>query len=240
MNPFMSAKESDRKQAGFARACNPAPGRSPKHYQRITRALDAIAARTQAFLDATGYADREWLPYKGAVHEKDDEWQYDLYAQVHPDGHSPDHDGHLPTWTDPGIRATNRIKAITWYQDTNEDAFLIKKTILSPLPCDTWGRLPVTLAQWRRIAPVLIEAEARWRWVHAVRHYTDKPTMALSGVAGWHLDVSKSVTSMERLAKEGRGYIIDMRPEHEREQESERWIGASICLDIIAGFSLSE
>jgi hypothetical protein len=240
MKAFLTQKEAARKRKAHAIACNPAPGRPSKHYHRITRTLDLVTSRISANLVATEFADLKWLPYEGVVHERDDEWQYDLHAQVHPEDHKPEDDGHMPTWTDPGIKATNRIMAVTWYDDGDGDAFIIKKPVLCPLPCNQWGRLPITLAQWRRIAMVLIESERRWRWVHAVRHYTDNNNMVPAGIAGWHLETTQAVTSMNKLAAEGKGYIIDMRSPEERDQDSNSWPGRNLYLDIIAGFSLDD
>jgi len=237
----MNKKEAERKRSSHALACNPSPNRPGKHYRRITRTLDLIASRISANLVATDYANNEWLPYQGCVHERDDEWQLDLYAQVHPEDHHPEDDGHMPNWTDPGIRATNRIMAVTWYDDPIDgDSFIIKKPVLCPLPCERWGRLPITLAQWRRIAMVMIESERRWRWVHAVRYYTDNKNMVPGGIAGWHLETTQPITSMTKLAAEGKGYIIDMRSQEERDQDTNAWTGRNLYLDIIAGFSLDD
>ena len=239
MKPFMTAKEADRKQASHALACNPCPGRSPKNYQRVTRALDQIAARIRFYLEQTGYSDRKWLPSEGVVHEKDDEWQYDLYAQLEPGSYDLDSSGYMTDWHDAGIKATNRIVCITWYDNSEGDGFIIKKPVLCPLPCDQWGRLPITLTQWRRLAMTLIESEQLWRWVHAVRHYTDDASFKPAGIAGWHMEPTQAVVNHKKLAAEGKGYIIDMRSQDEREQDVEGWPGQNIYLDIIGGFSLA-
>ena len=172
------------------------------------------------------------------MHEQDDEWQYDLYAQVRPGAYTLEDDGYMLDWHDKGIKATNRIVAVTWYDNDNGDGCIIKKPVLSPLPCDQWGRLPITLAQWRRTAMTLIESEQLWRWVHAVRQYHNDPTFKPTGIAGWHMEPTRAVVNHKQLAAEGKGYIIDMRSQEEREQDVIGWPGQNIYQDIIAGFSL--
>ena len=240
MQPFLSAKESARKERSRVLANNPCPGRSQKHYQRITRCLDAITARVRFWLEQTEYSDRKWLPSEGVVHEADDEWQYDLYAQLQPGSYNLETDGYMTDWHDAGIKATNRIVCVTWYDNADGDGFIIKKPVLSPIPCSQLGRLPITLTQWRRIAMTLVEAEQLWRWVHAVRHYTDNPTFKPAGIAGWHLEPTSPAVNHKKLAEEGKGFIIDMRSQDEREQDTEGWTGRNLYQDIIAGFSLED
>lgn len=240
MKAFMSAKEADRKRAARELACNPCPGRSQKHYRRIVRTLNQIEARTRFWLEQTEYQPRKWLPSEGVVNETDDEWQYDLYAQLQPGSYNIEPDGYMTDWHEPGIKATNRIVAVTWYDTEQGDGFIIKKPVLCPLPCPQWGRLPITLAQWRIIAMTLIEAEQLWRWIHAVRHYTSNDDYKPTGIAGWHMEPTMSAVSHKKLADEGKGFIIDMRSQGEREQDAEGWTGRNLYLDIIAGFSLDD
>ena len=237
MKPFMSAKEADRKQKAQALACNPCPGRTRKYYQRITRTLEQVTGRVRFWLEETHYTDRKWLPSEGVVHTADDEWQYDLHAQLQPGEYNLESDGYMTDWHDAGIKATNRIVAVTWYENADGEGFIIKKPVLCPIPCSRWGRLPITLTQWRRIAMTLIEAEQLWRWVHAVRHYNDDPTFRPSGIAGWHMEPTKATVSHKKLAEEGKGFIIDMRSQDEQAQDAEGWTGRNLYLDIIAGFS---
>ena len=240
MRAFLNEKEAERKQVSHALACNPCPGRSPKQYNRICRALNAIDARVRFYLNETEYSDRKWLPSEGVVHESDDEWQYDLYAQLQPGSYHLDDDGYMSDWHDSGIKATNRIVAVTWYDNKQGDGFIIKKPVLCPLPCERWGRLPITLAQWRLIAMSLIESEQLWRWVHAVRNYTEKPDFKPAGIAGWHFEPTQAVVSHKKLAEEGKGFIIDMRSQEERNQDAAGWTGQNLYLDITAGFSLED
>ncbi len=240
MKPFLSSKEAERKQNAHAMACNPCPGRKQKHYQRITRTLDQVVARLRFYLELTEYSDRKWLPSEGVVHQADDEWQYDLYAQLQPGEYNLEADGYMLDWHDPGIKATNRIVAVTWYDNHKGDGFIIKKPVLCPISCKQWGRLPITLTQWRRIAMTMIEAEQLWRWVHAVRHYNDDQDFMPTGIAGWHMEPTQAVVSHKKLAEEGKGFIIDMRSQDEREQDTEGWTGRNLYLDIIDGFSLDD
>lgn len=240
MNPFLSQREAERKQAAAKLACNPCPGRSQKHYQRITRCIDAIDARIRFYLEQTGYADKKWLPSEGVVNNTDDEWQYDLYAQFQEGKYHLDDDGYALEWHDATIKATNRIVAVTWYDNDEGGGFIIKKPVLSPIPCDTWGRLPITLTQWRRIAMTLIESDQLWRWTHSVRQYLDDNNFKPAGIAGWHMEPTQAIVSHRKLAEEGKGYIIDMRSTEEQLQDAEGWPGQNIYLDIIAGFSLAD
>ena len=238
MKPFMSAEEAARKRASHALACNPCPGRSPKDYKKVQRTLDKIQGRIRFWLENTNYSDRKWLPSEGAVGDRDDEWQYDLAAQMGPDSHNIEPDGYLTDWHDKSIKATNRIVAVTWYTNSNDDGYIIKKPVISPLPCPQWGRLPITLAQWRTIAMTLIESEQLWRWVHAVRYYTEDSTYQPTGIAGWHMEPTQPIVSHKKLAAEGKGFIMDMRSQGEREQDAEGWTGVTLYQDITAGFSL--
>lgn len=240
MKPFFSDREVIRKEAAHKLSCNPCPGRKQKHYQRITRKLDQVIARIRFYLEQTGYGDRKWLPSEGVVTTSDDDWQYDLYAQVQEGEYTLDDDGYMMDWHDAGIKATNRIVAITWYDNHKGEGFIIKKPVLCPIPCKQWGRLPITLTQWRRIAMTLIEAEQLWRWLHAVRYYNNDNEFMPSGIAGWHLEPTQAVVSHKKLAAEGKGFIIDMRSQDEQQQDAEGWTGRNLYQDIIAGFSLDD
>ena len=86
----------------------------------------------------------------------------------------------------------------------------------------------------------LIEAEQLWRWVHSVRHYHDDQGYMPTGIAGWHMEPAQAAVSHKKLAEEGRGFIIDMRSQGEREQDAEGWTGRNLYQDIIGGFSLED
>ncbi len=240
MKAFLSAKDVERKEAARKLALNPCPGRTQKQYQRITRCLSAVEARIRFYLEQSGYEAKQWLPSEGVITSKDDEWQYDLYAQLQPGKYTLEDDGYMIDWHDVGQKATNRIVAITWYDNGRGDAFIIKKPILSPIPCKQWGRLPITLAQWRPIAMTLIESEQLWRWVHSVRHYTDDQEFTPTGIAGWHMEPAQAIVSHKKLAEQGKGFIIDMRSQDEKQMDADGWIGQNLYLDIIAGFSLDD
>lgn len=239
MQPFMSKKEAARKQAALDLTRNPAPGRPQKHYNRITRTLQMIAARIRLHLEQTGFRDVKWLPSEGLITPKDDEWQYDLHAQ-YLEKYQVEDDGYLTDWHDEGIRATNRIMAVTWYANDDGHGFIIKKPVYCPLPCKQWGRLPITLTQWRIVAPMLIESGMLWQWVHAVRHYTDDPSYAPGQIVGWHLEPANAVTSFQKLKESGKGYCLDFRSDEEQQQDSDGWTGRNIYLDITSAFSLED
>lgn len=239
MKPFMNSVESSRRREARRLACNPAPGRTSKHYQRITRTLELIAARIRLHLESTQFGDRKWLPSEGVITEKDDDWQHDLAAQyIHK--YNVEDDGYLIDWHDPSIKATNRILAVTWYENAEGGGFIIKKPVYCPLPCEQWGRLAITLKQWRVIAPMLIESGMLWQWVHAVRHYTTDDTFVPAKIVGWHLEPANAVTSIQRLKDSGDGTVLDFRSVEEQEQDADGWIGRVIYQDITSGFSLDD
>lgn len=236
----MTPKEAARKDKARALALNPCPGRSPKQYQRVLRALLQVAARIRWHLEYSDYAAQPWLPFDSVVNSNDDQWQRDLYAQVQEGSYRIDDHGHMLDFSDQDIRATNRIVAVSWYTNEQQQSFIIKKPVLSPLPCDQWGRLPATLRQWERVASTYVEAEQLWRWVHAVRQYTDDETFEPAGIAGWHMELAQQTVSFKDLAAAGKGYIIDTRSIEDRRQDSLGWVGANICLDITGAFSLDD
>lgn len=233
----MSRTEAARKKAARDLARDPVQGRNGKQYNRITRALEALATRIAFHLEKSDFADNRWLPSENVITEKDDEWQYDLHMQ-YLEKYNVDEIGYLQDWHDAGIKATNRISAITWYENEHDAGFLIKKSVYCPLSCDRWGRLPITLKQWRIIAPMLIESSMHWQWVHAVRHYAEDPTFMCGNVVGWHLELTNAVTTVQKLKDSDDGYVLDFRSEEEQQQDAEGWTGRNIYLDIIEGFSL--
>ena len=239
MQPFMTVKESARKRAARDLSRNPAPGRTPTQYRRVSRTLDKIAARIRLHLEQSEFADKQWLPSEGLITPKDDEWQHDLHAQ-YLEHYEVEEDGYLTGWHDDGIKATNRIMAVTWYDNDEGAGFLIKKPIYCPLPCVAWGRLPITLAQWHLIAPMLIESGMLWQWVHAVRNYTEDDSYKIGKIVGWHLETANAVTSIQKLSAAGHGYTLDFRSEEEQQKDADGWTGRNIYLDIIAGFSLVD
>ena len=87
-------EEAERKAKAHALACNPCPGRTSKQYQRINRALNQIKGRIRFHLEHSNYASRKWLPSEGVITTKDDEWQYDLYAQVEEGTYKLDDSGY--------------------------------------------------------------------------------------------------------------------------------------------------
>lgn len=240
MKPFLSPKESKRKAFARARALNPCPGRSQKQYQRITRAIRAIQRRIYINLACTDYKPLRWLPYSGVVGATDDEWQHDLYAQVQEGTYTLNDNGFMADWFDPGLKATNRIVSITWYENSDNDGFIIKKPVLSPLPCDDWGRLPLTGAQWWVIAMTLIESEQLWRWTHAVREYTNDKSFEPVGIAGWYMEPTQHVVSHRKLADDGKGFYIDAGFNDEQKQDRDGWVGQNLYPDIIDAFLRAE
>ena len=252
MKAFDTKEQALRKMELRALRQNPAPGRSNADRKRISRTLEAIAHRIGFHLERTGHACIPWLPHRSLISDQDDQFQPDLAARYFEGDYVCEANGYLPEDEYPGIKASNRIQAVTWYEAKNVDpdawhggVFIMQKPIYCPLPCKTWGRLPVTHSQWRLIAPVLVEASLRWQWIHAVRKYFQDETSAqdwqIGGVVGWFLDDTYAVTSTQKLVDAGKGSRInDMRSVEEQIQDAYGWNGTIIYQDVLDGFSLDD
>ncbi len=231
---FLTEKQRANRLAAYNKRRNPAPGRSKTEYSRIRRSLQRIAGCISEWLIKTDYEPVPgWLPYKGIVTTRDDDYLQDFYAAYSAESDIDD-DGYLVAYHDPGIKATNRITAVTWYKNDQGGEFLLAKNIYSPIPCAEWGRLPITLAHWRIIAEPLISAAILWQWTHAVRDYLGDDSFAPGGFMGWHLQECSSVISRAEL-RDGPGYMFDA--EHVTEDELIKdqygWIGHIIYKHII-------
>jgi hypothetical protein len=227
---------NDMKRRAAARkiAENPCPGRSPKEYLRIRRALAAIEKRAQLHLKLNP-EHLQMLPAEGVINAADDEYQFTL-SEIVESGYDLADDGLMTDWQDPRVKASNSIEVITWYGNDDDDHFIIKKPVYCPLPCERWTRLPITLAQWRRIAWTMAETHIRWSWVHAVRHYTGDKTFDYEGSAGWTMRRGHKIANHREMVANGNGIIIDGRSEGEQLMEGAMWKGQIIYQDITEGF----
>lgn len=236
MRVFESRSERERKWEAYEKARNPVPGRTATEWKRITRTLEQIAARIAFWLDTTNERPMQWLYFHDTITERDDEMQYDIEADFLAD-YEIDDIGYMLHFHDSGIKATNTIQCISWYEsEASGKRMLISKKIFSPLPCETWGKLPITITQWRKVATVMIDSHCLWKWVHAVREYQSDNTIKLGGVMGWYLQPTQRVRTMDEL-KNGSGYFIDGRSEEDQQKDKEGWPGVNIYQDIIGAYS---
>ena len=192
MEAFLTPKQRARQLDRYVRSKNPCPGRKQSENRRISRALVRIRERLDYWLEETDFRDMPWLPSDGIVSRLDEDYlrsSYEAYLDGVPD---PD-DYFFTDMHDPEQKATNRISVVSWYQNNLEREFLLVKTVVSPLPCEEWGFLPLNLSQWRLIAPSLIASYVVWGWVHGVRQYADDKSFESGGLMGWHLDRCKYV-----------------------------------------------
>lgn len=235
MKAFESKSANTRKWEAWHLARNPVPGRSNAQWKHITKHLQQIAGRIAFHLDLLEERAVPWLYFSDTITEADDDDQYDIEADMLAD-YEVDDIGYMLHFHDSGIKATNTIQVISWYEsEVTGKRMLISKKIFCPLPCSTWGKLPITLTQWRHIAPAMIDSYCLWKWVHAVRQYQDDDSIKLGGVMGWYLQPTQRVQSIKQL-KNGHGYFIDRRSEEDQKKDDEGWPGVLIYQDIIGAY----
>lgn len=199
---------------------NPTAGRSNAEHNRITRTCSRFHDNLQVLLDLTDEQPMPWFPIKDVVTDRDDEAIIDWRAvaeRFKVDGYQVDGDGLLVNMQDPGINASNRIETVTVYSahdDLVNRDYMLRKTLYSPFPCETWGSLPLTLHQWRIIALVLSEVRARWQWEAALNDYASRNGLPagyrFSYIAGWNLVECRAPFNRQqsRLAR-----VADREPE---------------------------
>lgn len=236
---FRSPKRIKSDQKRLNNRLNPAPGRSQALTNRIRRRLTQVSEVIEKWLDYTDYKPvYGWLPHRFVITAKDDEWMADLFA-AYKDSKQIDSDGLLWGYHDQRIKATNNITAITWYRNESGQEALISKRIYSPLKCEQWGALPLTLAQWRIVAPAMIKSRQLWQWVFALRHYHNDPTFQLGGFMGWHLSLCNKTTNREQMNEQG--YLKDAEPLDPAEgSEVRQWTGHIIYKHITDEFLAEE
>ena len=174
------------------RALNPLPQRSNSELMRTRRALDAIKERINHWLLAT--EDRPmkgWLFYEGTITEKAEEHYY--LAKEYYDISTSDQFGYLAKFHDSKQKATNRITVASWYVNELGGHFYVVKVIHSPLPCDEWGRLPLSRKMWNVIVLEMMCSHQLWQWIHAVREYTNDDSFQVGGIVGWHMERAKKL-----------------------------------------------
>ena len=195
MDPATERNRVDRYEHDMARmelSLNPAPGRGNTELMRIRRALDEIKFVVNYWLVQTDDRPMKgWLSYKGIITAKAEEHYY--LAKDYYDRSRIDDYGYLLEFHNAKQVATNRVTVASWYTNALERAFYVVKVIHSPIPCATWGRVPLSRKMWNVIILEMMSSTQLWGWLHAVREYTDDETFQVGGICGWHMERTKKL-----------------------------------------------
>jgi hypothetical protein len=146
------------------------------------------------------------------------EWS-DLYKAA---GRCDPMTGLLESMNDDCIKATNRISVATWYESEDlEHNFFMVRYVFSPLPHPEWGRLPLTVRQWKIISLAMIGSRICWQWLPGLIDYTQNPgyEKGKQHIVGWHMEptIKTSQDEIEGITE---------------------WTGQAILQQIISRFSL--
>lgn len=221
---------------------NPASGRTQAQYKRITRALTAIADCINDQFDLHGFkVQHGWLPTEHVISVDDSTMQgvranliaskYQLQAR---------YPGYLVSFHDPGRKASNRIEVASVYTSARNEYLFLQKGIHCPLPCERWGRLPITLAQWAILADSAIVQHLFWQWLPALHLALSDDSWQLHKVCGWYLTDTAFASSYAAMKASTTGHLIDMRSSEEQLKDEHGWIGHNIYRHITSGFSLDR
>lgn len=174
------------------RELSPCPGRTGKERQYITRRLYDIADSLDYHLSRLAINDEQppWLPE--AVITPAIEAQY-VESKDAFENTTRDEDGYITDMHNHNQRATNRVRVASWYRNDDQNLYMTALIAVSPLPCDEWGALPLTLAQWRIIIPQLTITHMQWKWLHAVRKFWSDDTYQVGGSFGWYMETCKKL-----------------------------------------------
>lgn len=237
MQVWLTPRQRAKRLEAYKLRRNPTPNRSSTDRSRIISALKKISSVIEHWLQTTEYRYMQWLPHKHVITAQDDDRMRDFYADYSEDL-AIDETGYMKQFHDPGIKATNKIVAVTYYVNATGGEFLLAKGVFSPLPCNTWGRLPLTLSQWKLIAGALVVMHQLWQWVHAVRDYTNDDSFEVGGFMGWHLTETVKASNLADMKNSGN--LVDARSEDDQAKDADGWIGHTIYKHIIDVFSLQD
>ena len=140
------------------RKLNPCPGRPSHERQFIMRCMKQIGDAHAHWLDETDRAQELWLPpahIDSRINEASSQ-MLPLWQDC-----AKDDDGYLLDTHNHNLKASNMITVGTWYRNEEQDLYAAFMPMLSPLPCDEWGALPLNLGHWRAAIGPMIEAHAR-------------------------------------------------------------------------------
>lgn len=199
------AKKARDKQALDERR-HPHKGRSAKDAMRVLRMCQRFDSNLAYILnDVTKYQSLPWFETADVITDRDDEAIIDwrgVVENTRTDGYLTDDSGLLVNMQDKSLQASNVIEAVTTYVDRigdgiNAHEYMLRKTVFSPFPCETWGRLPLTLHQWKVIAWNLVYSRALWQWEAALNEYAERNGLKLhnrfelEGLVGWNMVTTK-------------------------------------------------
>ncbi len=175
-------RKTQREKRLLERQMNPCPGRSTAECQYIKRLLTEIHKQTLRALEASDFKPNRFLPMGVISTEANRTASAKREAWVNI---KRDNDGYLIGAHDHQQKSTNSITVGTWYRNADQNLYAVFQTIPSPLPCDEWGSVPLTLSHWRVIAQSMTAAHALWKWVFAVQDYWQDKTWEYGGSFGW-------------------------------------------------------
>lgn len=235
------ARAAARREA-FDRRRNPAPGRTQTQYKRINRALEAIAGCIQQQFELYGFeVQHGWLPTEHVISVDDSVMQgvrANLIAskyQLH-----DRYPGYIESFHDAGRRMSNRIEVASVFDSARGDHLFMQKGVHCPLPCEEWGRLPITLAQWAILADSAIVQHLFWQWLPALHLVLQDDSWKLNRVCGWYMTDTAYAGSYAAMKTNTNGHLIDMRSPEEQLKDEHGWIGHNIYKHITSGFSLDR
>lgn len=234
MEIFTKPGQARQQMARYRRRRNPAPGRTANESRRIRRTLEKLRDHIDHTIELTGSRELPWLPSHYVLTDTDDESVIDWRGMVETRAdYTADEDGLLVDLHDAGIKASNRIAAVTVYKAVDDEGlvshYMIRKTLYSPLPCPEWGALPLTLPQWRIIALTLIFSRVLWQWGQAVRDYSGNDNFIYQYTVGWNLVDTRPPFNKNRK------HIIYMGEKYDGEPDE--WTGNIIYKQITDEFS---
>lgn len=189
MDIFTTQRQRTFQRIRQEQHANPTKGRTSAQSNRIRRALQSLNEHLTRALELTDYTELPWLPSHYVLTDRDDDSIVDWRGVAeHQKSYNTDATGLLVDMHDHGIKATNNIAVVTTYKNEADQRYMIRKTVYSPLPCDTWNALPLTLTQWRIIAETLINTRICWQWPQAVRDYAGDQSYEFDFTVGWNLN----------------------------------------------------
>lgn len=178
------------------RELNPCPGRTNTERKYITRLMHEFVDIYNYHLSKLAVLELQpaWLP-EAVITPRSEADALDSRDSF--ENAKRDPDGYILAMHNHNQKATNRIRISSWYRNGDDDLYMVAMLAISPLPCDIWGALPLTLAQWRVIIPETILTHMQWKWVHAVRKYWSDDTYQVGGTFGWYLEPCKKLAKSE-------------------------------------------
>ena len=211
--PFPSERTKRNREMRRKERRKPAPKRSSAESNRIRLRCERFRDNIIMLLEETRYQPMPWFPSAHVITDNDDthiaHWRSIMERKDKP--YESDESGLLVNLQDPAIRMTNRIDAVITFEQKVKPAgaqwgsFMIRKSIYSPLPCPKWGRLPLSIHQWRIIAGPLVHAMALWQYTNAVIEANKRVELphdyVLHLLVGWNMVESQKPSNEPRIGE---------------------------------------